>query len=158
MSKFQKKGKAGMPELNTSSLPDLIFSMLFFFMMVTSMREEELKVEYKVPGGTELEKLERKSLASYINIGRPTKDLRAIMGTASRIQLNDKLIRGEEVGYIREYVQAEREAMSERDKPFMKMVMRIDKDTQMGIVTDVKMELRKSMALSVVYSATDKKK
>ena len=88
MSKFQKKGKAGMPELNTSSLPDLIFSMLFFFMMVTSMREEELKVEYKVPGGTELEKLERKSLASYINIGRPTKDLRAIMGTASRIQLN----------------------------------------------------------------------
>ena len=57
-----------------------------------------------------------------------------------------------------EYVQAEREAMSERDKPFMKMVMRIDKDTQMGIVTDVKMELRKSMALSVVYSATDRKK
>jgi biopolymer transport protein ExbD len=158
MSKFQKKGKAGMPELNTSSLPDLIFSMLFFFMMVTSMREVELKVEFKVPSGTELEKLERKSLASYINIGRPTKDLRATMGTASRIQLNDKLIRGEEVGYIREFVQAEREAMSERDKPFMKMVMKIDKDTQMGIVTDVKMELRKAMALSVVYSSTDRTK
>ena len=90
MSKFQKKGKAEMPELNTSSLPDLIFSILFFFMMVTSMREVELKVEFKVPSGTELEKLERKSLVSYIYIGKPTKDYRAKLGTQSRIQLNDK--------------------------------------------------------------------
>ncbi|MBQ7361065.1 MAG: biopolymer transporter ExbD [Bacteroidaceae bacterium] len=153
MSKFQKKGKAEMPELNTSSLPDLIFSILFFFMIVTSMREMELKVEFKVPKGTELEKLERKSLASYINIGRPTKDLRARLGSASRIQLNDKLIAGTEVGYIREFVQAERESLAERDKPFMKMCLKVDKDTQMGIVTDVKMELRKAMALSIMYSA-----
>ena len=153
MSKFQKKGKAGMPELNTSSLPDLIFSMLFFFMMVTSMREVELKVEFKVPSGTELEKLERKSLASYINIGRPTKDLRATMGTASRIQLNDKFA---DPTHIREFVMAERESMSERDKPFMKMSLKVDRDTQMGIVTDVKMELREAMALSVVYSATQR--
>ena len=153
MSKFQKKGKAEMPELNTSSLPDLIFSILFFFMIVTSMREMELKVEFKVPKGTELEKLERKSLASYINIGRPTKDLRARLGSASRIQLNDKLIAGTEVGYIREFVQAERESLAERDKPFMKTCLKVDKDTQMGIVTDVKMELRKAMALSIMYSA-----
>ena len=153
MSKFQKKGKAEMPELNTSSLPDLIFSILFFFMIVTSMREVELKVEFKCPKGTELEKLERKSLASYVNIGRPTKDLRAKLGSASRIQLNDKLIAGTEVGYIREFVQAERESLPERDKPFIKMCLKVDKDTQMGIVTDVKMELRKAMALSIMYSA-----
>ena len=66
MSKFGKKEKAEMPELNTSSLPDLIFSILFFFMIVTSMREVELKVEFKIPQGTELEKLERKSLVSNI--------------------------------------------------------------------------------------------
>ena len=60
MSKFNNKGKAEMPELNTSSLPDLIFSILFFFMIVTSMREEELKVEFKAPSGTELSKIERK--------------------------------------------------------------------------------------------------
>ena len=153
MGKFNKSGKKGMPELNTSSLPDLIFSILFFFMIVTSMREVELKVEFKVPSGTELEKLERKSLVSNIYIGKPTKDFRAKLGTQSRIQLNDKFA---DPTHIREFVQAERESLAERDKPFMKMSLKIDKDTQMGIITDVKMELRKAMALSIVYSATQR--
>lgn len=153
MSKFQNKGKAEMPELNTSSLPDLIFSILFFFMIVTSMREVELKVEFKTPGGTELEKLERKSLVSNIYIGKPTKEYRAKLGPQSRIQLNDKFA---EVGNIREYVQDERESLAERDKPFMKISIKSDKDTQMGIITDVKMELRKAWALSIVYSAVQR--
>lgn len=71
MGKFNKTGKRGMPELNTSSLPDLIFTMLFFFMIVTSMREVTLKVQFQVPQGTELEKLEKKSLVSFIYIGKP---------------------------------------------------------------------------------------
>ena len=65
MGKFNKTGKRGMPELNTSSLPDLIFTMLFFFMIVTTMREVTLKVQFQVPQGTELEKLEKKSLVSF---------------------------------------------------------------------------------------------
>ena len=153
MSKFQNKGKAEMPELNTSSLPDLIFSILFFFMIVTSMREVELKVEFKIPQGTELEKLERKSLVSNIYIGKPTRDYRAKLGLASRIQLNDKFA---DVSHIREYVQDERESLAERDKPYMKISIKGDKDTHMGIITDVKMELRKAWALSVVYSATQR--
>ena len=64
MGKFNKTGKRGMPELNTSSLPDLIFTMLFFFMIVTTMREVTLKVQFRVPQATELEKLEKKSLVS----------------------------------------------------------------------------------------------
>ena len=59
MGKFNKTGKRGMPELNTSSLPDLIFTMLFFFMIVTTMREVTLKVQFRVPLATELEKLEK---------------------------------------------------------------------------------------------------
>lgn len=59
MGKFNKTGKRGMPELNTSSLPDLIFTMLFFFMIVTSMREVTLKVQFQVPQGTELENWKR---------------------------------------------------------------------------------------------------
>ncbi len=151
MSKFQKKGKAEMPELNTSSLPDLIFSILFFFMIVTSMREVELKVEFKTPQGTELEKLERKSLVSNIYIGSPTEQYRAKMGSQSRIQLNDKFA---EPGNVREYIIDERESMDERDKPFMKISLKADEDTQMGLITDVKLEIRKAMALSLVYSAT----
>ncbi len=153
MSKFQKKGKAEMPELNTSSLPDLIFSILFFFMIVTSMREVELKVEFKTPSGTELEKLERKSLVSNIYIGKPTREFRAKLGSQSRIQLNDKFA---DVVNIREYVQDERESLAERDKPYMKISIKGDKDTAMGIITDVKMELRKAWALSIVYSAAQR--
>ena len=149
MGKFNKSGKKGMPELNTSSLPDLIFSILFFFMMVTSMREVTMKVEVTTPKGTEIEKLEKKSLVSYVYIGKPTKEFRAKMGLSSRIQLNDDFA---EVGDIRDYIYMEREAMPERDKPFMRVSMKIDKDTHMGIVTDVKMALREAWALNVVYS------
>ena len=149
MGKFNKNGSKEVPELNTSSLPDLIFSILFFFMMVTSMREVPLKVEFDTPKGTEIEKLEKKSLVSYVYIGKPTKEFRAKMGLSSRIQLNDDFA---EVGDIRDYIYQEREAMPERDKPFMRVSMKIDQETQMGIVTDVKMALREAWALNVVYS------
>ena len=149
MGKFNKNGSKEVPELNTSSLPDLIFSILFFFMMVTSMREVTLKVEFDTPKGTEIEKLEKKSLVSYVYIGKPTKEFRAKMGLSSRIQLNDDFA---EVGDIRDYIYQEREAMPERDKPFMRVSMKIDKDTHMGIVTDVKMALREAWALNIVYS------
>ena len=149
MGKFNKNGSKEVPELNTTSLPDLIFSILFFFMMVTSMREVTLKVEFETPKGTEIEKLEKKSLVSYVYIGKPTKEFRSKMGLATRIQLNDDFA---EVDAIGEYVYQERESMSERDKPFMKVSMKVDKDTQMGIVTDVKMALREAWALNIVYS------
>ena len=149
MGKFNKNGSKEVPELNTSSLPDLIFSILFFFMMVTSMREVTLKVEFQTPKGTEIEKLEKKSLVSYVYIGKPTKEFRAKMGLSSRIQLNDDFA---EVGDIRDYIYMERENMPERDKPFMRVSMKIDQETQMGIVTDVKMALREAWALNVVYS------
>ena len=149
MGKFNKNGSKEVPELNTSSLPDLIFSILFFFMMVTSMREVTLKVEFDTPKGTEIEKLEKKSLVSYVYIGKPTKEFRAKMGLSSRLQLNDDFA---EVGDIRDYIYMERENMPERDKPFMRVSMKIDQETQMGIVTDVKMALREAWALNVVYS------
>lgn len=139
-----------MPELNTSSLPDLIFTMLFFFMIVTSMREVTLKVEFKVPQGTELEKLEKKSLVSFIYVGRPTEDLRKKMGSESRIQLNDKFA---DVSEVMDYVYQERANMSESDQPFMRVSLKIDKDTKMGIVTDIKQALRKAYALKINYSA-----
>lgn len=151
MSKFRSKGKREMPELNTSSLPDLIFSVLFFFMIVTSMREVELMVKFKVPSGTEIEKLEKKSLVSYIYMGPPTDEHRAQYGSGTRIQLNDKYA---EVEGIHDYVVQERENMSERDKPFMKISMKIDTKTQMGIITDVKQALRRAQALAIVYSAS----
>ena len=156
MSKFRSNGKREMPELNTSSLPDLIFTVLFFFMMVTSMREVEVKVQARIPtGSSEVEKLERKSLVSHIYIGPPTKAYRATLGSAPRIQLNEVFA---EPAAAREFVRSERETMVEKDRPLMKMSLKVDKGVQMGIVTDVKQELRKAKAQNIVYAAEKKDK
>ena len=153
MGKFNKSGKKGMPELNTSSLPDLIFTMLFFFMIVTTMREVTLKVQFKTPQATELEKLEKKSLVTFIYIGKPTQELQAKMGAETRIQLNDKF---SEVSEVQDYIYQERENMKEEDQPFMTVSLKVDQDTKMGIVTDVKQALRQSYALNINYSATQR--
>ena len=150
MGKFNKAGKRGMPTLNTSSLPDLIFTLLFFFMIVTTMREVSLKVEFKIPQGTELEKLEKKSLVTFIYVGKPTAEFRKKLGSESRIQLNDAYA---EVDEIQAYVTNERSSMKEEDQPFMTVSLKIDQDTKMGIVTDIKQALRQAYALKINYSA-----
>ncbi len=150
MSRFNKGGGREMPEMNTSSLPDLIFSILFFFMMVTTMREVTLMVKFEKPVGTQLEKLARKSCTSFIYIGQPTENLRAQFGSSHRIQLNDKYAEPVE---IYDYVMEDRGELAESDKPFYTVSLKVDHNTPMGIITDVKQVLRKAYALKIMYSA-----
>ncbi len=150
MSRFNKNGGREMPEMNTSSLPDLIFTILFFFMMVTTMREVTLMVKFDKPTGTQLEKLARKSCTSFIYIGQPTEAMRAQVGSGTRIQLNDKYAEPSEVY---DYVNSERSELAEVDKPFFTVSLKADHQTPMGIITDVKQVLRKAYALKIVYSA-----
>ena len=131
-------------------MPDLIFTLLFFFMIVTTMREVTLKVQFTLPQGTELEKLEKKSLVTFIYVGEPTQEYRAKMGTESRIQLNDKFA---EVSEVQDYIYQERENMKEEDQPFMTVSIKADKETKMGLITDVKQALREAYALKISYSA-----
>ena len=153
MSRFNKGGGREMPEMNTSSLPDLIFTILFFFMMVTTMREVTLQVRFEKPVGTQLEKLARKSSTSFIYIGQPTEQLKGQFGTSHRIQLNDKYAEAPE---IYDYVMADRAELAESDKPFYTVSLKVDHHTPMGIITDVKQVLRKAYALKIVYSANKK--
>lgn len=138
-----------MPEMNTSSLPDLIFTILFFFMIVTTMREVTLKVKFTVPAGTELEKLEKKSAVSFIYVGPPTDQLRAQMGSGTRIQLNDRYAEPSEV---MDFIYQERQSMSDQSQQVVSI--KADQRTQMGYITDIKEVLRKSWALKINYSAT----
>ena len=146
---FKKKESREMPEMNTSSLPDLIFTILFFFMIVTTMREVTLQVKLVVPQGTELEKLEKKSAVSYIYVGPPTDALRAQMGSSTRIQLNDRYAEPREV---MDFVAQERQGMANQADQVISI--KADSKTQMGIITDIKEVLRKSWALRINYSAT----
>ena len=145
----KKKGSREMPEMNTSSLPDLIFTILFFFMIVTTMREVTLKVKFVVPAGTELEKLEKKSAVSFVYVGPPTDQLRAQFGSSTRIQLNDRYAEPSEV---MDFVLQERQSMS--DQSAQVISIKADQKTQMGYITDIKEVLRKSRALKINYSAT----
>ncbi len=150
MGKFNKTGGRKMPQMNTSSLPDLIFTLLFFFMMVTTMREVTLKVEFRAPQATELEKLEKKSLVTFIYVGKPTMEFRKQLGDETRIQLNDAFA---EVAEIQDYVIGERASMKEEDQPQMTVSLKVDRETKMGIVTDIKEALRRAYALKINYSA-----
>lgn len=155
MAKFKKKKSEGTKAISTASLPDIVFMLLFFFMVTTVMREQELKVRIRLPEATEIEKLERKSLVSYIYIGEPIEKLRATFGTAPRIQLNDAFASKEDIA---EFVESERQATDEAERPLLTFSLKVDRETEMGIVTDVKQELRKVQALKINYSSrkTDK--
>ena len=150
MAKFSRKGKGGMPALSTASLPDIVFMLLFFFMVTTTMREQELKVKVKLPAATEVAKLEKKSLTSFIFIGQPTREYQALFGTDARIQLNDSF---KTLTDIRDFISAERESLDEADRGFMTVALTIDEEARMGQVTDVKQELRKASALKISYIA-----
>ncbi len=151
MSKFGgSNNKKEVPAMTSSSLSDIVFMLLFFFMVTTQMRETENKVMVKIPEASEVVKLERKDLNSYINIGTPIKSLQAQYGTDARIQLNDSFKTTDD---IRDFIAAERDSKSEADRQFMTVSIRADQDVRMGIITDVKQELRRCSALKIMYSA-----
>ena len=147
MGKFNKSGGREMPALNTSSLPDMIFAILFFFMVTTTMREVTLMVRFKVPEASEVQKLEKKSLITYIYMGQPVDSK---FGTGTFMQLNDKFA---EVEDIHDYIASERNMLTEADQQFMTVSIKADEATQMRYVTEVKQALRRAYALKISYSA-----
>ena len=151
MSRFKTKKGKGTPAINTSSLPDIIFMLLFFFMVTTTMREVTVRVQQRMPEATEVQKLDKKSLVSFIYIGEPKN--KKIFGTKARIQLNDVFA---SVDDIPEFVTKEREARDEADRKYITTSLKVDGNTKMGIVTDVKQELRKSGAFKINYSTRKK--
>lgn len=147
-----KKGKE-MPAISTASLPDIIFMLLFFFMVVTVLRDAELKVTVNTPAASELTKLEKKSLVNYIYIGRPMKKWQAIYGTSPQIQLGDKFASVDEIPL---FLENHKITVPEVQRPGITTSLKVDGSVTMGIVTDVKTALRKANQLKVNYSAKPK--
>ena len=144
MAKFGKK-KKGTPGISTASLPDIVFMLLFFFMVTTVMRETSLKIQQPVlPKATEVKKLEKKSLVSYIYVGK-SKD-----GTpGDKIQLNDRISNVEEV---KSFIFAERAERKQTDVPKMTTSIKADMEANVGTITDIKIQLRDINALKLNYS------
>ncbi len=150
MAKIRKGEKKDVPAISTASLPDIIFMLLFFFMVSTSMKEVTYKVDIHAPEATELQSLEKKSLVRFIYIGEPKKEFKGKYGSETRIQLDDAFA---DVSQLEEYVEREREAMRENERNLLTISIKADRDTKMGIITDVKQALRRAQALKVNYAA-----
>ena len=151
MSKFKKGSNRPTGSISTASLPDIVFMLLFFFMVTTVMRETELKVEHIIPKAKEVAKLERKSLVAYMHIGPPIKTLKKVMGTEPRLQLEDAFASPKDIiGWVEEV----RANTDEAEVPLLTWSMKVDTKTKMGIVVDCKQELRKANALKINYSST----
>jgi len=151
MGRFKKEGKKVVPDLNMGSMSDIIFMFLFFFMVITTMRESSLFVVIKVPKATEVQKLEKKALVSSINIGKPNQNYVKKLGPEPRIQLNDQF---SEFTDIIEFVEAEKQRRNEVDRTMITWSLKVDEKVKMGIVTDVKQELRKASAFKVNYATS----
>lgn len=147
MARFKKKKESGPQKINTSALPDIIFMLLFFFMVTTTMREVTLIVKITPPEATEVQKLEKKSLVSYIYVGVPLKKQ---FGADARIQLNDAFATTDDIS---DFILQERESRDESDRKFLTTSIKADKNSRMGIITDIKQELRKVGAFKINYSS-----
>lgn len=157
MGKFSKAGGREMPELNTSSLPDLVFAFLFFIMMVTTMRQVTLKVTANnLPQATELSKLEEKSLVTFVYIGQPTPQYQAMYGSKSIIQLNDQLTLDPKAVYT--YAKHAQNKIQDERRKLMTVSLKADKNTKMDIISQVKEQLRRADALNVSYSSREEVK
>ena len=152
-SKYRSDEAKEVPAMSTGSMPDIIFMLIFFFMVTTSMREVSLKVKMKLPEATEVQKLEKKSLVSYIYIGPPTNA--KTYGTESRIQLNDQFAK---ITDVIPFIESERLARSESDRPLLTTSLKIHEEVRMGLITDVKQELRKCGAFRITYSTRKSEK
>ena len=139
MQSIFRRSSHDMPGLNLASMPDLIFTVLFFFMIVTHMRHDDVKVRYQVPAGTEVQKLQQKSAVINIYIGE------------GKIQVNNQLT---DVEHLPQLIEAERKKLSEDNAERLTVSLKADKHTPMGIIADVKEALQHSFALRINYSGT----
>ena len=158
MARFRKEEKKATPELNMGSMSDIIFMFLFFFMVITTMREATLKVKFQPPKATEIQKLEKKSLVANIYIGAPiSKNENTLPPGKVSVQLNDQTIKAEDLAAdVRDFIGTEKESRSEEDKNKLTFSLKVDKDVQMRYVNTIKNELRQNNALKINY-ATGKK-
>lgn len=149
MSKFKKKKGGDLPAISTASLSDIVFMLLFFFMVATVMRDSTLMVANRLPAADQVQKLDKKDRVMYIYAGKPSDRYQDKYGTSAKIQLNDKFATVSEVGA---FILAERAAKRQELQNVLTTALKVDSDTKMGLVQDIKQELRKVSALKINYT------
>ena len=149
MSKFKKKTQVKQ-DIPTSSMPDVVFMLLFFFMVTTELRETAIEVKQQIPKATQLRKLQRKSLVTNLYIGEPTKPEQ--YGKEPKIQADDVFIEPKDI--IR-WVNEQKSKLPENEREQITVALKVDKDAKRGIIADIETELRKANARKVLYTVLE---
>jgi len=149
MSKFSKKKSGDLPAVNTASLPDIVFMLLFFFMTVTVMKDNTLKVKNELPQASEIKKLEKKDRVITIYVGAPDDQYSGTYGTEPKIQLNDKFSSASDVG---DFILMERAKKHQDLQNVLTTSLKVDRNANMGLISDIKQQLREVNALKVNYT------
>lgn len=139
---FHKKSRIKQ-EIPTASLPDIIFMLLIFFMVTTVLREVDLQVRVQLPDAEAIQKIEQKRLVSYVYIG-PERLGNNQLGE-SRVQIDDALV--PELTEIRQIM-----FRRLQEEPRTIISLRVDEESETGILYDVQQELREAGTLRINYS------
>ena len=150
MSKFKKKTQTKQ-EIPTSSMPDVVFMLLFFFMVTTELRKTSIDVMQRIPEASQLKKLQRKTLIADLYIGEPKKK---DQGVDAKIQVNDVFITTKD---IIAWASRSRDAIPEHERDQFTVSFKVDSEAKRGIIADVESELRKANARRILYSTMQKK-
>lgn len=145
-----KRNPKQQPEISTASLPDIVFLLLFFFMVTAVIRKDEKLVEYKVPSAQNITQAEMKTLVRELQIGLPKNPA---LGKEPLISTGKKYIG---VDDIAAWVEQERTTLPEAYKDQMIIVLKADEAVKMGLIADIQQKLRKSNARKILYRSTDK--
>ena len=123
-------------EISTSSMPDIIFMLLIFFMVTTVMREYE-GLDIIMPRAKMIEKLESKRHTSYV---WATKD--------GLVSVDDRIININNLSGLM-YNKIAKD-------PKITVSLKSDEKTTMKLITDIHTQLRTANALKLSYSALTK--
>ncbi len=147
MAKFKKKSNTSQ-DIPTAALPDIIFMLLFFFMVTTVLRESTIMVKQSIPKATQLRKLEQKKLVSYLYVGKPNDTKK--FGVEPKIQANDAFI---DVDGIVQFIEEEKGKLAESERDQITMSLKVDDETKMGIIVDITEKMRDANARKLMYAA-----
>jgi len=143
MSKFKKKQAKTKQSVPTSAMPDVVFMLLIFFMVTTVLREVELQVQVNYAQAENIQKIEQKRLVSYVYIG-PQRLGNNRLG-ATKVQIDDTLVN--DMGAIRNIMYDKL-----MEEPRLIVSLKVDQNSEFGIITDVQQELRHAGTLRINYS------
>lgn len=146
MSKFRKKTKVKQ-SIPTASMPDVVFMLLFFFMVTTELRKTAVDVMQRIPQATQLRKLQRKTLVTNLYIGEPKKSEQ--FGTEPKIQAEDVFIDANDIIL---WVNREKDKLPENEREQLTVALKVDSEAKRGIIADVEVQLRKANARKILYS------